>query len=97
MNASAICNDSKISLNGEEFEVRGSPTEIALLVAAAKAGITRENVLGIRTDEIPFSSDRKMMSVSHKLNNAEYVLDSENKIKHRFRNGAFFYSCKFQY
>ncbi|HJL05115.1 MAG TPA: HAD-IC family P-type ATPase [Polyangiaceae bacterium LLY-WYZ-15_(1-7)] len=43
----------------------GDPTEIALLVLGAKAGLERERLLGERTieRELPFDSDRKRMSV----------------------------------
>ncbi|NSW90029.1 MAG: cation-translocating P-type ATPase [Firmicutes bacterium] len=43
----------------------GDPTEVALLVVAAKGGLTREMLdeIYIRQDEIPFDSERKCMSV----------------------------------
>jgi Ca2+-transporting ATPase len=49
----------------ETWDVVGDPTEGALLVVAAKAGLTQE-ILGedyIRQNEIPFDSERKCMSV----------------------------------
>lgn len=49
----------------ERWQADGDPTEGALLIAAAKAGITEE-VLGrnyFRIDEMPFDSDRKCMTV----------------------------------
>jgi Ca2+-transporting ATPase len=49
----------------DRVKIAGDPTEGALLVAAAKAGLT-ENVLCrrySRIDEIPFDSNRKCMSV----------------------------------
>lgn len=59
------CNDARIEKleNVEEFSINGSPTEGALLVLAAKAGLYRENLNFERLEEIPFSSERKMMSV----------------------------------
>ena len=45
------------------WEVSGDPTEIALLVMAAKAGIAAGEMKYTRTDEIPFDSERKRMSV----------------------------------
>lgn len=49
----------------ERWEVAGDPTEAALLVAAAKGGLTEEvlNDTYFRVDELPFDSDRKCMSV----------------------------------
>ncbi|MCL2054290.1 MAG: cation-translocating P-type ATPase [Oscillospiraceae bacterium] len=47
------------------FEAVGDPTEIALLVAGAKAGITAErlNASRRRLDEIPFDSETRCMTV----------------------------------
>lgn len=49
----------------ETWRIEGDPTEGALLVAAAKGGLTEEvlNRDYYRIDEIPFDSDRKCMSV----------------------------------
>lgn len=49
----------------DPWQIIGDPTEGALLIAAAKAGITEENLneTYFRIDEIPFDSDRKCMSV----------------------------------
>lgn len=40
----------------------GTPTEIALLFAAAKSGRHKEDITRQRLEEMPFSSERKMMS-----------------------------------
>ncbi len=48
-----------------EWKVTGDPTEIALLVAAAKSGVTKES-LGTgykKIDEYPFDSETKFMAV----------------------------------
>jgi len=45
------------------WEISGDPTEIALLVMAAKAGVTQSSGVYRRMDEIPFDSDRKRMTV----------------------------------
>ncbi|MFO7791729.1 MAG: cation-translocating P-type ATPase, partial [Candidatus Saliniplasma sp.] len=59
----ALCNDSEIS-NGE---VIGDPTEAALIQSAQKAGLSKEELEKKfrRIDEIPFSSERKMMTTIH--------------------------------
>ena len=59
-----LCNNAKLA-NGT---VLGDPTEGCLLVSAAKVGIDRavSTHTHPRIDEIPFSSDRKMMSTLHK-------------------------------
>lgn len=51
------CNDASL----KDGKIIGDPTEGALLVSAAKAGVTAEIE---RLKEIPFSSVRKMMSVA---------------------------------
>lgn len=54
----------KLSASGE-WKVTGDPTEAALLVAAAKCGITAEKLRTNREklDEIPFDSDTRCMTV----------------------------------
>ncbi len=66
-----ICNDARIERiqDGGEVTVSGSPTEGALLVLSAKAGVYRENLSFERIEEVPFSSERKMMSVLVDENN----------------------------
>lgn len=49
------------------WNVSGDPTEIALLIAAAKAGILKEKISDMRKiSECPFDSETKMMSVTYK-------------------------------
>ncbi|MFW9829280.1 MAG: cation-translocating P-type ATPase [Candidatus Thorarchaeota archaeon] len=69
-----FCNNSNVSLknNGTtETNVVGDPTEISLKVLAMKMdlGTTIKKI-----DEVPFSSDRKMMSVVAKIDNQVYSL-----------------------
>ncbi|WP_067046918.1 cation-translocating P-type ATPase [Methanofollis ethanolicus] len=59
LRAAAICNHASIAPDGG---IVGSPTEGALVVAAAKAGIRREGLPGIE-EELSFSSVRKRMTV----------------------------------
>ncbi len=56
----AVCNDSALTGEG----ISGDPTEAALLVAAAKAGMAKEALDSKfrRVDEIPFDSERKRMT-----------------------------------
>lgn len=63
--AAALCNDSSIHCmnNKNECTIIGSPTEAALLVMGAKAGVTKESLTYDRKAEIPFTSERKYMSV----------------------------------
>jgi Ca2+-transporting ATPase len=63
--ACALCNDSVLQKEQGQWAILGDPTEGALLVVAAKAGIRGDqwaNELP-RVAEFPFSSERKRMSV----------------------------------
>jgi P-type Ca2+ transporter type 2C len=68
------CNDSIIKRTGEDklFDVYGAPTEGALLVMASKANIYSDD-FNERLDEIPFSSERKMMSVLCEEKNKKFI------------------------
>ena len=65
-----LCNNSRLIHHpneNEPWEVRGDPTEGALIVAAAKAECFRETAETDypRVDEIPFSSADKYMATFH--------------------------------
>ena len=64
------CNNSSLHQDEGEWKISGDPTEAALLVAALKLGINGESE---RLDEIPFNSDRKLMSVLIQKEGKEYV------------------------
>ena len=53
-----------------EWQTVGDPTEIALLTAAAKAGILNLNQTFSRVDEIPFDSESRCMTVICKKGSA---------------------------
>lgn len=60
LSCGAICNNADI-VSG--VELRGQPTEGALLAAADKLGVYDVRNDYVRLEEIPFSSERKIMSV----------------------------------
>ncbi|MFA5007478.1 MAG: cation-translocating P-type ATPase [Candidatus Izemoplasmatales bacterium] len=68
-----LCNDARIE---EEGKILGDPTEGALLVLAAKAGLDVRNAEADypRLDEIPFDSVRKMMTTVHRIDGTVYAL-----------------------
>lgn len=94
-----LCNDSHLHLEDGEgrWQIKGDPTEGALLVAAAKAGMVHENELRQypRVNEMPFSSETKMMTTLHRTHAdkyvayskgaAEVILESSSRV---FRDGA---------
>ncbi|MGC1133146.1 MAG: cation-transporting P-type ATPase [Nitrososphaeraceae archaeon] len=64
-----LCNDANIAFKGEKADLTGDPTEIALLVFAYKiVGIVKDKMNSefSRVQEIPFSSERKMMTTIHR-------------------------------
>jgi len=65
LRAGASCNDSRLINDNELWQVRGDPTEGALVVVAAKAGIKKEELTIPRIAEVPFSSERKRMTTIH--------------------------------
>ncbi len=68
LTGAALCNDSFITMKDGNRVTSGDPTEIALAVAAFDMGIEKtvyESKMP-RIHEIPFDSDRKMMTTVHK-------------------------------
>ncbi len=68
LTGATLCNDSFITMKDGNRITSGDPTEIALAVAAFDLGIekaTLEEKMP-RIHEIPFDSDRKMMTTIHK-------------------------------
>ncbi|MGI5911771.1 MAG: cation-translocating P-type ATPase [Syntrophomonadaceae bacterium] len=66
----ANCNNSSIEKHNDEYIINGDPTEGALMVLAAKAGLSPSYK---RLHEVPFDSERKLMSVIIEKN-GQYVL-----------------------
>jgi Ca2+-transporting ATPase len=72
--AAALCNDAILETSGmtdddqQTYRMVGDPTEGALVVAAAKAGLWKADLEEKypRVSEIPFDSDRKRMTTIHK-------------------------------
>ncbi|SEF76539.1 Ca2+-transporting ATPase [Caloramator fervidus] len=70
MECSVLCNNAVLEKNN----ISGDPTEIALLVMAAKCGYTKEKLKNFMLiKENPFDSDRKMMSVLVQKDGKRYL------------------------
>ena len=69
------CDSSVVFENGKEKHI-GDPTETAILVAAYKNGMTKSEVHTHypRLAEIPFDSDRKLMSTINRINDKNIVI-----------------------
>ena len=67
----ALNNDA----NFDGKDVIGDPTEAALIVSAAKAGIAKEAIQNKypRKDELPFTSERKIMTTMHSIEGEEFA------------------------
>ncbi|KPH81403.1 cation-translocating P-type ATPase [Bosea vaviloviae] len=67
LTAAERANNALLSERAEGWVVHGDPTEVALIVAARKAGLLTEalNARFGRVGEVPFSSERKLMSTIH--------------------------------
>jgi cation-transporting P-type ATPase F len=63
LQAGVLCNDSALRRRDGSWVAVGDPTEVAILTAAAKAGIDRAGLAQDRPrlDEIPFSSETQRM------------------------------------
>ena len=68
MKINVLCNDTHLIKAEVNWEIKGDPTEGALIVVAEKAGFSHEklNDEQPRVDEIPFSSERKRMTTIHR-------------------------------
>jgi Ca2+-transporting ATPase len=69
LRAAALASDAHIAHSGADgrWHVKGDPTEGALVVAAAKAGLHKIDLAAKspRTHEIPFTSESKRMTTLH--------------------------------
>jgi Ca2+-transporting ATPase len=80
LTAAALASDAQLVQEGDTWIIKGDPTEGALVVAAAKAGLYKPQLDAEypRMNEIPFTSETKRMTTLHQ---------SDGKLK-AFTKGA---------
>ncbi|MBC8162924.1 MAG: cation-translocating P-type ATPase [Roseiflexaceae bacterium] len=68
LRAAALVNNATLVEEAGRWKVQGDPTEGALVVAAQKVGLTADDMQERfpRSGEVPFTSERKMMTTAHR-------------------------------
>ena len=74
MELGAMCTDCKVYNKKGKIEIVGEPTEMAIVDVATRNGKNKEELYKLmpRINEIPFDSNRKMMTTIHKLEKNKY-------------------------
>lgn len=67
LSMAALTNDAELEKTDDSYKIIGDPTEGSLITLAGKANINKSNINKEypRIEEIPFDSDRKMMTTFH--------------------------------
>jgi len=87
--AGLLCNESSLVEEEGRWAVRGDPTEGALIVSAAKAGINSEECKDSfpRLDSVPFESQQQFMATLHRPRESEsnviFVKGAAETVIHR--------------
>ena len=77
INIAMLCNDTKV---GKDNELAGDPTETALIDMGMKMDVDVHKILSTtRIAELPFDSDRKLMSTVHEVD-GKYVVYTKGAI-----------------
>ena len=76
MTIASLSNDANLIEKNGSYEITGDPTEAAMLTLSEKWDIVQEdlNEAHPRIDEIPFDSDRKMMTTFHNIDKNYYAM-----------------------
>ena len=71
-----MCTDCEILYKDGKIEVQGEPTEVAIVNKSIENGKNKKDLYNImpRVSEIPFDSNRKMMTTIHKIGNRYRVI-----------------------
>ncbi|MBQ9267511.1 MAG: HAD-IC family P-type ATPase, partial [Clostridia bacterium] len=81
VNAMILCNDTKIKEENGKLNTVGDPTETALVDLGIKYHIVKTDIENIykRVDEIPFDSERKLMTTVHERD-GKYVVYTKGAV-----------------
>ncbi|SFH76887.1 cation-translocating P-type ATPase [Modicisalibacter xianhensis] len=76
LTAGVLCNDAALARNEERWQIHGDPTEGALLVVAAKAGLDIATVRHsyTRRDHLPFDAERRYMASLNTFEDGDRLL-----------------------
>lgn len=71
-----LCSDGSVVFHGTEEQHIGDPTETSIVLAAHKNGMPKEDLLDRypRLAELPFDSDRKLMSSINRIDGKNIVI-----------------------
>lgn len=77
LKAGVLCNDASLSQSDGKYSITGDPTEGALVVVGAKAGLDKSELEreSPRLDELPFESEKQYMVTLHYM----ATLHTENR------------------
>ena len=80
--ASILCNNTKNGTEDGKLKVTGDPTETALIDLGLKFSLNKNEIekSEIRIDELPFDSDRKLMSTVNKYNDGTYRIFTKGAV-----------------
>jgi Ca2+-transporting ATPase len=77
LTAAALCNDARVEKDAVSgsWVIKGDPTEGALIVAAEKAGLSKEDLeqKQPRVSELPFSSETKRMTTVNSVSKTKRI------------------------
>lgn len=70
-----LCNDAILIQKGSKWDILGDPTEGAVITAAGKAGLKKDELENLypRLEEIPFESEKQFMATLHVIDDIRAV------------------------
>ncbi|MGC9110417.1 MAG: cation-translocating P-type ATPase [candidate division WOR-3 bacterium] len=77
-----LCNDAVLEVRNQTAEILGDPTEAALIIAGVRFGLQPPVLKQLlpRIGEVPFSSERKLMTTVHRLTRERQGLNGNEQL-----------------